>query len=74
MLLRLFEPSSAWGRAGLHTGDRIVTMNGLAITSWPEMRAFVTKLRIGMEVRLVIVPLRVDPDGTEVMMFAFEPV
>ena len=33
-----------------------------------------SKLHIGMEVRLVIVPLRVDPDGTEVMMFAFEPV
>ena len=33
-----------------------------------------TKLRIGMEVRLAIVPFRVDPDGTEIMTYAFEPV
>ena len=32
------------------------------------------KLRIGMEVQLVVIPFRVDPDGTEVMTFAFEPV
>ena len=34
----------------------------------------VTKLRIDMEVELVIVPFRVDDDGTEVMTFAFAPV
>lgn len=32
------------------------------------------KLRIGMEVELEIVPFRVDPDGTEVMTFAFTAV
>ena len=32
------------------------------------------KLRIGMEVELVIVPFRTDPDGTEVLTFAFAPV
>ncbi len=31
------------------------------------------KLRFGMEVELVIVPFRVQDDGTEVMMFAFSP-
>lgn len=30
-------------------------------------------LHIGMDVELVIVPFRVDPDGTEVMTFAFAP-
>ena len=34
----------------------------------------VTKLRIDMEVELVIVPFRVDDDGNEVMTFAFAPV
>jgi len=34
----------------------------------------VTKLHIGMEVELAIVVFRTDPDGTEVMTFAFEPV
>ena len=32
------------------------------------------KLRIGMEVELQIVPFRTDPDGTEVLTFAFAPV
>jgi len=33
-----------------------------------------SKLRIGMEMQLVVVPFRVDPDGTEVMTYAFEVV
>jgi uncharacterized OB-fold protein len=33
-----------------------------------------TKLDFGMEVELVIVPFRVDDDGTEVLTFAFQPV
>ena len=32
------------------------------------------RLRIGMEVELVVVPFRTDPDGTEVLTFAFAPV
>ena len=32
------------------------------------------KLRIGMEMQLVVVPFRVDDDGTEVMTYAFEAV
>jgi uncharacterized OB-fold protein len=31
-------------------------------------------LSIGMDVELVIVPFRTDPDGTEVLTFAFAPV
>ncbi len=36
--------------------------------------ADVAKLHIGMEMQLAIVPFRTDPDGTEIMTFAFEPV
>lgn len=32
------------------------------------------KLHFGMEVELAIVPFRAEPDGTEVMTFAFVPV
>lgn len=32
------------------------------------------KLRIGMEMELVITPFRTDPDGTQVMAYAFAPV
>jgi predicted metalloprotease with PDZ domain len=52
--LRLFDPASIWGRAGLHTGDRIVTMNGAAVTTWPEMRALLSALKIGDSVRVVV--------------------
>ncbi|UDY36664.1 Zn-ribbon domain-containing OB-fold protein [Dermatobacter hominis] len=31
------------------------------------------RLRIGMPLELVVVPFRTDPDGTEVMTFAFSP-
>ncbi len=31
-------------------------------------------LRIGMEMELVVIPFRSDPDGTETMTFAFAPV
>jgi uncharacterized OB-fold protein len=30
-------------------------------------------LRIGMEVELDVVPFRVDPDGTELVTYAFRP-
>jgi uncharacterized protein len=32
------------------------------------------KLKIGMEVELVIVPFRVDDDGSEIVTYAFRPV
>jgi uncharacterized OB-fold protein len=32
-----------------------------------------SELRIGMEVQLVVIPFRDDPDGTRIMTFAFEP-
>jgi uncharacterized OB-fold protein len=33
-----------------------------------------TKLAFGMEVELTMIPLFVDEDGSEVMMYAFAPV
>ena len=32
------------------------------------------QLEIGMEMELVVVPFRTDPDGTEVVTYAFAPV
>ena len=36
--------------------------------------ADVNELRIGMEMEVVVVPFRVDPDGDSVVTFAFKPV
>jgi uncharacterized OB-fold protein len=33
-----------------------------------------TEVQIGMELELVLVPFTVDPDGTEVVAYAFRPV
>jgi predicted metalloprotease with PDZ domain len=41
------DPSSAWGRAGLLTGDQVRTVNGRRITSDAELRAALAGLRIG---------------------------
>ena len=45
--LRISDPNSAWGRAGLHTGDRVVSVDEKPITTSAEFRARVNKLRIG---------------------------
>jgi predicted metalloprotease with PDZ domain len=54
MRLRLIEPTSAWGRAGLHTGDRVVSMNGAAVSTWPAMRSILSALRIGDTLAVVV--------------------
>src|SRR5687767_13006385 len=45
--LLINNPSSAWGRAGLHTGDRVVSINGQAIASVRDFRAAIVSARIG---------------------------
>jgi predicted metalloprotease with PDZ domain len=52
--LRITDPESAWGRAGLHTNDRLLSMNGAAVSTWPEMRAILGQLRIGDTVRVEV--------------------
>jgi predicted metalloprotease with PDZ domain len=60
--LRLHDPASAWGRAGLHSGDRLVAVDGLPASSWSELRAVLGRLRIGdtvvMDVRRGATPIR----------------
>ncbi len=45
--LRIADPASVWGRAGLHTGDRLVSVRGAPVRTWPELRTFLTGLAIG---------------------------
>lgn len=60
--LRLHDPASAWGRAGLHSGDRLVALDGRPIASWSELRAALGRLRIGdtvlVDVRRGTAPVR----------------
>jgi predicted metalloprotease with PDZ domain len=50
--LLLTDPSSAWVRAGLHTGNRVTAVNGRPVATWPELRAAIASARIGDTVRV----------------------
>ena len=52
--LRLTNPASLWGRAGLHTGDLIASFNGAPIRTTADFRTTMRALRIGDTARIVI--------------------
>jgi predicted metalloprotease with PDZ domain len=54
LTLRVLTPTTTWARAGLHTGDRIVSMNGTPLRTWPEMRSLVRALKVGDTVNVVV--------------------
>src|SRR3989454_10391253 len=43
--LLISNPASVWGRAGLHSGDRLVAVNGAAVPSWEEFRGARSRLK-----------------------------
>ena len=55
-------------------GVGIVQLGDVVRVEGRLTEADVAELRIGMEVELVVIPFRTDPDGTEVLTFAFAPV
>lgn len=52
--LIISHPGSVWGRAGLASGDRLVSVNGTAVATWPEFRAHLQRLQIGDTIRLEV--------------------
>jgi membrane-associated protease RseP (regulator of RpoE activity) len=48
------DPASIWGRAGLHTGDRLESANGKPLRTWPELRGFLLGLAIGDSARIAV--------------------
>lgn len=52
--LALGTPNSVWGKAGLHTGDRLLRMDGVAIRSVADFRSALRRLRIGQTSQLAI--------------------
>jgi predicted metalloprotease with PDZ domain len=52
--LLLRNPASVWGRAGLHTGDRLVSINAQPVASPRELRAALLQLKIGDTVRVEV--------------------
>jgi predicted metalloprotease with PDZ domain len=52
--LLVWFPSTEWGRAALHTGDRLVSWNGVAMTDAQQLRTAITQLQIADTARVVV--------------------
>ena len=52
--LRISNPENVWGRAGLHTGDRLYSANGQPVSTWMDFRPHLAQLRAGDTLRLEI--------------------
>lgn len=48
------NPTSAFARAGVHSGDQLVSIDDRPMTTWPEVRAALGATRIGDTLRLVV--------------------
>jgi predicted metalloprotease with PDZ domain len=46
--------ASAWGRAGLHSRDQLVGINGAPVKTWSELRSKLQALRMGDTVRVEV--------------------
>ena len=52
--LLLTDPNGIWVRAGLHTNDRLLSVNGVAVTSPRALRNAVAPLQIGDTARVTV--------------------
>ncbi len=52
--LLVTDPSSVWGRAGLHTGDRVIAVNEAPINGWSDFRAAVSRAQVGDTVSIEV--------------------
>ena len=50
--LMVNNPASIWGRAGLHSRDQLLAINGAQLRTWAELRAKLQALRMGDTVRV----------------------
>jgi predicted metalloprotease with PDZ domain len=53
--IHLSTPDSGWGRAGLHTGDQLVSLNDQAVASSADFRSRLGQLHIGDTARVEII-------------------
>ena len=53
--VHLSTPDSVWGRAGLHTGDQLVALNGQPVASSADFRSRLGQLHIGDTARVQII-------------------
>jgi predicted metalloprotease with PDZ domain len=51
---RITDPTGAWGRAGLHTGDHLLALDGRPIATSTDFRSWLGKLHIGDTARVEV--------------------
>ena len=54
MSLLINNPTTVWGKAGLHSGERVITVNGITVRTWPELRQILAGTQIGDNVHFVV--------------------
>jgi predicted metalloprotease with PDZ domain len=64
------NPASVWGRAGLHSRDRLVGLNGAPVRTWTELRTRLQALRLGDTVRVQV--QRAAPFEATVVVAGFD--
>ena len=73
MALRIMNPGTVWGRAGLHSGERVLSMNGSTPRSWPEFRQQIARARVGDTVTFVVrAPRATAPRTVRVVVTGYE--
>ena len=70
--LVISNPSSIWGRAGLHSRDRLVGLNGMPVRTWSELRAKLQAVRLGDTVRVQVQRSAPAPFEATVVVSGFE--
>ncbi len=71
--LVISHPASIWAKAGLHSGDRLVSMDGTPVTTWADLRARLQRLRLGDSVRIEVQrPPPVGPFAATIIVSGFE--
>jgi predicted metalloprotease with PDZ domain len=58
LALLVNNPQTIWGKAGLHSGERVLTINGTSARTWPEFRRLIGAARVGDTMHLVVMPRR----------------
>jgi predicted metalloprotease with PDZ domain len=56
LALLVNNPETIWGKAGLHSGERVLTVNGNSVRTWNEFRTAIGSSRVGDDVHLVVKP------------------
>lgn len=52
--LRVANSESAWARAGIRTGDKLISADGEPVADWNEFRTWLRTLKVGDKARLAL--------------------